>query len=891
MAYKDVNHLGRADGEIQTDNAQILQANAPSLDLPHDSYVRDAEMSRDGSDLILNSPDGTIVVESYFSGAQSPALVAPSGATLSPELVNSFITSGNQYVQNASMNDVSPIGAVQEINGNASITRGDGTNEELSIGSPVYQGDVIETDAGAAVNITFVDESSFAVSEETRLAIDEYVFDPASQGGVQNFSVLKGVFVYTSGLIGREDPDDVSIETPVGSIGIRGTIIAGDVDQGEITVVEGAIVLRDISGNEMTLASQFETGRFAGSNGIENLGQKSANDVVEKFSIVSNVAPNMFSSINDAAAESGQENIQQEADLIQESPAQETMKEPVFDADGATDQNNDSEVDGTVDDSMNMDTSEEGKTLEGASLEAPLNKQSDIAQEMPVDAQNMNPMAMKIAHAMGMMDITNTSSLTEMAGSGNMMNISMTQSGAMQPLADGSAMPTKSSTIRIQNSEIGDLLIDPNVLQTRPLTRTNSGSSPTIFRETATNALNYASIAPDDFFASGEGYAWQYTFAPEFDASATSYNLSAATHSTLNALESQGIIKTGGVSFINTNGRLILDFANDFAGTIADNTAQTISIEVSATNQFGTSSFTNFDFDIYNDAASPIIEWAAPNEISGTSAVYNSPVGINSPLTDIGGTTASDDIKVFFGDGNDVTNIGSSNSVTNSVINLGSGNNTVTTFAGTASTDNTIIGGNQTDTFVIGEVENKFYGMGGDDIFKIDVSNSVAGTDAISKLNINGSDILIDGGTSGFRTQNTLKNGSQSLGGRGDTLKLSDTGAIDFTAINGSFIKGIERLELGAGNQTVTLGYEDVIQMTDGRNILVIRADANDNITFDGFAGRGFDDKGVQMFDDTAGNGTAATGDDTAFNVYSNGDVTLLVEAGAGGDAATAIAI
>ena len=74
------------------------------------------------------------------------------------------------------------------------------------------------------------------------------------QTKAQDFSVLKGVFVFTSGLIGREDPDDVNIDTPSGSIGIRGTIIAGDTNSGEITVVEGAIVLRDFAGNEMTLA-------------------------------------------------------------------------------------------------------------------------------------------------------------------------------------------------------------------------------------------------------------------------------------------------------------------------------------------------------------------------------------------------------------------------------------------------------------------------------------------------------------------------------------------------------------------------------------------------------------------------------------------------------------
>ena len=90
-----------------------------------------------------------------------------------------------------------------------------------------------------AVNLSFTDETQFAISENSHLTIDEYVYDPATESGVTDFSVLQGVFVYTSGAIGHDDPDDVTINTPRGSIDL-GTIIAGDADNGEITVVEGA---------------------------------------------------------------------------------------------------------------------------------------------------------------------------------------------------------------------------------------------------------------------------------------------------------------------------------------------------------------------------------------------------------------------------------------------------------------------------------------------------------------------------------------------------------------------------------------------------------------------------------------------------------------------------
>ena len=62
MAYKDVNSFDRAEGEAQADNTQILQATDGTLDLPDESYVRNADISREGADLVLNGPDGIIIV-------------------------------------------------------------------------------------------------------------------------------------------------------------------------------------------------------------------------------------------------------------------------------------------------------------------------------------------------------------------------------------------------------------------------------------------------------------------------------------------------------------------------------------------------------------------------------------------------------------------------------------------------------------------------------------------------------------------------------------------------------------------------------------------------------------------------------------------------------------
>src|ERR1035437_10263713 len=86
------------------------------------------------------------------------------------------------------------------------------------------------------------------------MSVDQFVYHSADHSGSSFFSMLQGVFVYTSGLIGKSDPGSVNIETPVGSIGIRGTVVAGHIlpagQNSQITIVDGAITLTNGTGTQ-----------------------------------------------------------------------------------------------------------------------------------------------------------------------------------------------------------------------------------------------------------------------------------------------------------------------------------------------------------------------------------------------------------------------------------------------------------------------------------------------------------------------------------------------------------------------------------------------------------------------------------------------------------------
>ncbi len=270
--------------------------------MPSADMLIDADFTKDGGDLVIESNGQTVTVEGYFSGLESPDLMHDSGLRLTPEMIDSFAKSSHagEYAQggNMTMNDASPVGQITEIVGDVVITRADGTEVIAEVGTVIQQGDIIETSADGAANIMFADNTSFAVSEDARLSVDEFKYDSEAQEGSSFFSMLKGAFVYTSGMIGKDDPGNVNIETPTGSIGIRGTVVMGKIDptgqNSEITILDGAVVITNAAGS-VELDDMFETVRLGGyDQPPQNLGQMTADYVQSQFKSLDGVARGTF---------------------------------------------------------------------------------------------------------------------------------------------------------------------------------------------------------------------------------------------------------------------------------------------------------------------------------------------------------------------------------------------------------------------------------------------------------------------------------------------------------------------------------------------------------------------------------------------------------------------
>jgi hypothetical protein len=71
--------------------------------------------------------------------------------------------------------------------------------------------------------VTFRDNTVMSFGPDTELTVDEYLYQPTQNQGRLGTRISKGTLNYVSGAIARVRPDAVSVTTPTGTIGVRGT--------------------------------------------------------------------------------------------------------------------------------------------------------------------------------------------------------------------------------------------------------------------------------------------------------------------------------------------------------------------------------------------------------------------------------------------------------------------------------------------------------------------------------------------------------------------------------------------------------------------------------------------------------------------------------------------
>src|SRR6516162_9564486 len=105
------------------------------------------------------------------------------------------------------------IGNIQTATGPVTV-EARGVVAPIKVGDPVYRHDTIETGPDGAVGITFIDGTAFNLSNNARMALNEFVCDRTSNSAL--FSLSKGVFALIAGKVAKAG--GLRIDTPFARI-------------------------------------------------------------------------------------------------------------------------------------------------------------------------------------------------------------------------------------------------------------------------------------------------------------------------------------------------------------------------------------------------------------------------------------------------------------------------------------------------------------------------------------------------------------------------------------------------------------------------------------------------------------------------------------------------
>ena len=100
-------------------------------------------------------------------------------------------------------------------------------------------GDVLQTGSGASVGLVFTDGTVFNLSSDSRMVLDNLVYQPGGSRNALNFNIVQGTFSFVAGQIAPTG--EMRIDTPVATMGIRGT--AGITT---VFAVDGVVIYRVI---------------------------------------------------------------------------------------------------------------------------------------------------------------------------------------------------------------------------------------------------------------------------------------------------------------------------------------------------------------------------------------------------------------------------------------------------------------------------------------------------------------------------------------------------------------------------------------------------------------------------------------------------------------------
>jgi hypothetical protein len=116
-------------------------------------------------------------------------------------------------------------GSVKTVQGGVVVHRGADTIPATE-GMHLLVNDILQTSADGRLGAILQDGTGIGLGPNTELKIDSFIYEPADGKLSLVLRLARGVMAYFSGRIARLAPGAVTVETPAGVMGLRGTHMA-----------------------------------------------------------------------------------------------------------------------------------------------------------------------------------------------------------------------------------------------------------------------------------------------------------------------------------------------------------------------------------------------------------------------------------------------------------------------------------------------------------------------------------------------------------------------------------------------------------------------------------------------------------------------------------------
>jgi hypothetical protein len=122
----------------------------------------------------------------------------------------------------AAVQAADPAGTVKSLKGTAHIERGK-DRVEVAVGTALKAEDKLVSGSASGVGITLRDSTLLTVGANSTIELHKYTFNRSTNIGQMDTSVKRGTLAVVSGLMTKNNPNDVVFRTNTVTLGVRGT--------------------------------------------------------------------------------------------------------------------------------------------------------------------------------------------------------------------------------------------------------------------------------------------------------------------------------------------------------------------------------------------------------------------------------------------------------------------------------------------------------------------------------------------------------------------------------------------------------------------------------------------------------------------------------------------